>query len=137
MEPFRHIEHTGDIGVEVFGESPAALFQNAATAFFTIVAEGPVEPKETKSFRLEAHDMEQLLVTWLSEFLFLFDTRRLLFSEFKVHDWNERFLSAEARGETFDPKKHKLITEIKAVTYHGLKIKRKDGIYTAQIIFDI
>lgn len=135
---YRMIDHTGDVGIKVYGSSLPELFKNAAAAFLDILlAKGKITPRLEEKIFVSAGDTEQLLVTWLSELLYLFDTKRLLFSNIEFEEFGDNQIRAVARGELFDPKKHRLKTEIKAVTYHGLKIEKKNSIYSTLVIFDI
>lgn len=138
MRPFRIIEHTGDLGVKVAGFTLPELFQNAALAFFNILTRpSKIEPKLEEKISVTANDAEQLLVAWLSEFLYLYETRRLLFREFEIQKLTAGTLEAAVRGEIYDPKRHPIKTEIKAVTYHGLRIEKKNSFYSTLIIFDL
>lgn len=76
---YRTIDHTGDVGIKVYGKTLPDLFSNAAFAFFdTLTDASRIQTRLEERISLTAHDTEQLLVQWLSEFLYLFDTRRLL-----------------------------------------------------------
>ena len=89
------------------------------------------------NIELEADNLEQLLVDWLSELLFLNSANNLVFGFFKVElDEKNNKLSAKVFGEKFNLSKHKIGTEIKAVTYHMLEVKTKKP-YHVQVLFDI
>lgn len=135
---FRFIDHTGDAGVRVYGESLPALFGHAAEALFESMTEpGKISESESIPISVEASGLEELLVAWLNEFLFLFDTKGLLFRRFEIDSLTEHHLDAIARGETYDGARHPIKTPIKAVTYHGLQIWRNNRVWEAQIIFDL
>ncbi len=138
---FETIDHTADIAIKAFGDSIPEAFQNAAFAMFSQMTdvEKVGNDKEFK-VEIEAPDMEQLLVDWLSELLYLFEVEDTIFSEFEVHiqdneDSTIQKLDAVIRGETLDMGKHSLKTEIKAVTYHMLEIDAVKN--TVQVLFDI
>jgi SHS2 domain-containing protein len=138
MRPYKTIDHTGDVGIKVYGKSLPELFQNAAHGLFDIILKKPkIQGLHAEKISVTANDVEQLLVTWLSEFLYLFDTKRLVFGKIAIDKFEETAVEATAEGEIFDPKKHVIQTEIKAVTYHGLKIGKKGSLYTTLVIFDI
>jgi SHS2 domain-containing protein len=60
-----------------------------------------------------------------------------MFSDFTDATLAEGSFSARGLGERFDPAVHSIETEIKAATYHGLRLERKDGGWTARMIFDV
>lgn len=135
---FELFDHTADIGLRVYGGTPAELFTNAAQGMFSIIVkQEEVRNKEERSVKIDGGDYGDLLVSWLSELLYQFDTEGKLWSEFEISDINERRLQAVLRGEQVDPKRHELKTEIKAVTYHGLRVQNTADGWVAEIIFDI
>ncbi|MDH5174456.1 MAG: archease, partial [Elusimicrobiota bacterium] len=89
---------------------------------------------------LEAENKEELMVSWLNEIIYLSASQSMLFSKFEVWEIDERHLKAKIFGEEFDIDKHKIETEVKAATYHRLKISNStlpEGVLQAEIIFDI
>jgi len=87
--------------------------------------------------QLEANDLEQLLVDWLGELLFLNTAKNLVFNFFNVTlDDKKCSLKAHVFGEKFNLSKHKIGFEIKAVTYHILEVRNKRP-YHVQVLFDI
>lgn len=138
MRRFRYIDHTADAGIQVYGRDRAELFRHAAEGFFHILTDpNKIVETESREISLEAGDLEELLVRWLSEFLFLFDTEGLLFRRFDLGLLNDHHLQAEARGEPYDEGRHPIKTPIKAVTYHRLRVRREGGVWKAEVIFDL
>jgi len=138
MRRFRFVEHTGDVGVMVYGDSLAGLFTHAAEALFHVMTEPrKIRDKESRNISLKASGPEALLVTWLNEFLYLFDTEMLLFRQFEIRELNGIELIATARGETYQEGRHPINTVVKAVTYHQLKISNEKGVWKTRIIFDL
>jgi len=95
-----------------------------------------VRPQQEVHISLDADDLDALLRTWLGELLYTFHTRKLVFSDFTV-SVSEAGLQATARGEPMDVARHELDVEIKAVTWHGLKVQRTDEGWLAEVIVDI
>jgi SHS2 domain-containing protein len=138
MPKYTIIDHTADIGIDVFGDTLQDLFSNAGFALFDIITDlSTVECKVKHSLNIVGVDKEQLLVNWLSELLFLHDVKNLLFKNFCVNQLSDYQLSADVSGEVFDEKRHIIKTEVKAVTYHNLSIIQKDQQWKARIIFDL
>jgi len=138
MMRYQLIEHTGDIGIQVFGVSEEELFENAGFALFDIMTDmQQVQSIVNYEIEVTGNDREELLVNWLSELNFIFQTQYVLFRDFKVLNMNEKHLKAIVIGEIRDPAKHPVRMEIKAVTYHQLKIEQTSEGWCGWVIFDI
>jgi len=135
---FAITEHTADVGVRAWGDSEAAVFEQAARAMFSLICDpGTVGRREVLDVAVEAPDHELLLVAWLNELLFLFESRRLLLSEFEVLELGATTLRARASGEALDERRHALCGGVKAATYHHLWLGQRDGRWEAQVILDV
>ena len=138
MERFRILEHPADIGFEAFGSTREEVFANAARALFHLILDlDSVEPRTEVAVQVEGADPASLLVNWLSELLYLNDAEGWLFSEFEVERLDDRSLAARARGEKFDRTRHRAKSQVKAITYHQLKLERAAGSWHARIYVDI
>jgi SHS2 domain-containing protein len=136
MKQYELIDHTADVGIKAYGNTFSEAFENAARAMFDIITDkSKVKSIGSYHIELDAPELEQLLVDWLSELLFLNTAKNLVFGSFKV-SLDETHLSAEVSGEEYDTSKHKMGVEIKAVTYHMLEVKKTDKCYV-QVLFDI
>jgi len=138
MLPFRILEHTADIGFEAFGATRQDVFLNAARALMYLMVDlEAISPREGKPLSAEASDLPSLLVNWLSEILYLFDAEGWLFRDFEFDALTERSLTAMARGEKFDRRKHEVKLLVKAVTYHQLDLMETAEGWRAQVYVDI
>ena len=138
MEKYEQFEHTGDIGIRVFGENIENIFENAAFALFDLITDlNTVRTTDSVKISVSADDREELLVNWLSELNFLFLTEYKIFREFTIHELSDTQLTASAYGQKIDPNQHVIDLEIKAVTFHQLKIEQHANGWIGQIIFDI
>jgi SHS2 domain-containing protein len=137
-EKYEIIEHTADVGIRAWGSTLAESFENAAKGMFAIITNNSkINGIGEYKIILDADNAEQLLVDWLSELLFLNTAKNLVFGKFKVKlDKEYKHLEATIAGEEYDKKKHGYGTEIKAVTYHMLKIEEKPS-YIIEVLFDI
>ena len=132
------IEHTADIGIRVKGRNLAELFRNAGLAVFDIIAKrqpGKNTRQKTIPIRQTADNIEELFINWLNELLSLSATKELIFTDFHMDTLDERNLKARALGEDF--RRYRLNVEIKAATYHELKIEKKDSSWQAEVILDV
>jgi SHS2 domain-containing protein len=135
---FELVDHTGDLGVRVFGESLPRLFDQAAQALtFILTDPETIRINETRRVLLEAKTDEELLITWLNELVYLFDTEGLLFKTYDVRSVHGHHLEALAHGEIYVEDRHPIKTPVKAATYHQLKIEHHQGVWTTQVIFDL
>ena len=135
---FGILEHTADIGLVAYGRNLEEVFENAAEGMFSLIMD---IDKGGDSFscelRVESEDKEGLLVEWLNELLYISEVNEIILKTFKItYLEKDRFLTAKVYGEKVDLNRHQIKTEIKACTYHELKIK-KDKVWRAQVIFDI
>ncbi len=138
MSKYILINHTADIGIDIFGTTLHELFANAAFAMFDIITDlSLVEGKNEYKIKVSGIDKEQLLVNWLSELLYLHDVKNVLFKDFSVIEVHDTQLNASLHGEVFIEGKHVIKTEIKAVTYHNLSITKKNQQWKARVIFDL
>jgi SHS2 domain-containing protein len=138
MKTYELIDHTADVAIKAYGKNLSEAFENAAKAMFDIITNNSeIENIGQYDIELEADNLEQLLVDWLSELLFLNSANNIVFGFFKVElDEKNIKLSAKVFGEKFDISKHKIGTEIKAVTYHMLEVNKKKPIHV-QVLFDL
>ncbi|MFC1707026.1 archease [Planctomycetota bacterium] len=144
MKYAKVIDHTADVGLEVFGSRLPELFEAAADGLFSLQSNvDDVEPQEKRIVTVEGSDLPDLLVTWLSELTYLHETEGLLFRSATVTRLDEEagHLEAEVAGEPYDSARHSIRAAIKAVTYHDLNIRPTSyhgtkG-YAARIILDV
>jgi len=135
--PFKVIDHTADIGIVARGRDLDELFANAAAGMLYLMAgEDFSESTVQREIELQASDDETLLVGWLNELLYILDTERLLLNKFDIAVSGNR-LEAKCAGEKLEVRRHSLKREIKAATYHDLRVEKANGEYVARIIFDI
>ncbi len=138
MQPFRVLEHTADIGFEAYGATREEAFANAARALQDlIVALETIQPREEMKFQVEGADPPSLLVNWLSEILYRFDTEGWLFRDFEVRRLNGHSLAAVGRGEKYDRARHQAKLLVKAITYHQLALEQTPTGWRAQVYVDI
>ena len=131
-------EHTADIGLRVRAHDLNLLFSEAAKGLFSLIVANldRVQCVTERAYNLPHDDYDLLLFDWLSEMLFTFETDHLLFSEFNVQ-LTDRGLTATCRGEQLDLERHAADHEVKAITYHGLKVEPVDSGWFAEVIVDI
>ena len=136
-EGFEIIDHTADVGIIAYGANLNQAFANAAKALFNLITElNDLEEYLHRDIALTAPDRESLLVAWLNQLIYLFDTENIVFKRFDVTKLTDRHLEARSYGEKVDSSKHRLKTGVKAATYHLLKITSGNDC-RVQVLFDI
>ncbi len=138
MGEHRLLEHTADMGIEASGATLEELFAEAASGLLEIIAGTPqVVAREERRVTVTAGDTGELLVHWLNEILYLFESQGFLPLDFEIEEIRMNRLRARVRGETFDPQRHPLEREVKAVTYHQLRVEKTDGLWWARVYVDL
>jgi len=137
-KPYEVFEHTADVGLHAYGSTLPELFIHAAQGMESLM----VSPKQvrlqvSREITAEGHDVVSLLIAWLNELIFLFDTEYLIFREFEIDSLTETHLKGRASGEPYDEQRHDMSSAIKAVTWHEAAVEQTAEGYKARIIFDI
>lgn len=136
--PYEIIDHTADTGIRVWAESPEKLFEEAAGAMFELIADtGLTNETQTRQIQTEGIDRTDLLINWLRELLLLWNGDNCLVVSAQIIDLTETRLKASVNAEPFDPEKHEIYTDIKAVTYHNAEVGKKNGGWETAVIFDV
>jgi SHS2 domain-containing protein len=127
------VEHTADWGLEVWAPDLPSLMEEAARGMFELM--GVVVSEESRCHRqleIGADDREQLLVSFLEELLFIAEAEGLAFDGFLLKLVDANLLARLEGGFIVSRTK-----EIKAVTYHNLKISESKRGLKTNIIFDV
>ncbi|GAB4118112.1 MAG: archease [Candidatus Caldatribacteriota bacterium] len=143
MKNFEIIEHTADIGIIAYGKTKEEVFVNSAKGMFYILTEEKEEVVSKNKFsyqlKLSADTLEDLLVSWLNELLYIFETKLVILNKFVLEEFSDNNLIARVYGEDIGHNNKKIKREIKAVTYHYLEFKKDEvsKLWRARVIFDI
>lgn len=132
-------EHTADVGLRIRQNSFAELLAEAGVALFELMVENLETVKPTLLHHIQITQVEKdiLLFDWLNELLYLSDAQQWLLCRFDVTIVADT-LNATVYGEPRDETKHQLDHEVKAITYHQLKVEQlSDGQWLAEVILDI
>lgn len=134
MKRFEEIDHTADWAFRAYGRDLEELFENAAYALFALedVAPGG-DASVSREVKVGGIDYESVLVNWLSELLFLQETRGETYRRFTINHLTPTELDATIEGGPSGP----LNKFVKAVTYHDLKIERTPEGWRATVVVDV
>jgi SHS2 domain-containing protein len=139
---FEFLEHTADVYIAAHGKTMEEAFENAALAMFEVMTDtDKVSPDVEDSVEVEAEDDFALLYSWLEALLVKFETKNMLYSNFKISSIEENSdgfrIKAAVWGEKFNAEKHTQKVGVKAVTYHRMEIIKEIDKVTLEFILDI
>ena len=138
MHRYQIFDHTADIGINVFGKTLKELFVNGAYALFDLMIDlKGVRQEEVRSIAAEGLDVSELWVNYLRECLYLFHGEALLLSDCHIDAITHKHVTATLRGEFYDPARHEIRQDIKAVTYHQATIQETPQGWSGKVIFDV
>jgi SHS2 domain-containing protein len=138
MKKYRIFPHTADLGLEIYGASRRDLFAHAAFAVYDLITDlDKVEGKESRTIFIEGEDQEDLLINYLREILYLYNGERWFVKDVRIDEMDSRRMKVSLSGEPLDLDKHTIKKEIKAVTYHQVKVEEVKNGWKAKVIFDV
>ncbi|MEM4633718.1 MAG: archease [Candidatus Anstonellaceae archaeon] len=132
MMEYRFLEHTADIMFEAYGKDYPEALENAAKALFSVM--GNAKAEEVVDFHHSAHSLEELTVQLLADMLAYADAHEIVFSKFKVQEFDEQKNEVVLRawGEKKRPR-----DSVKAVTYHELAVKKDKQSWIIRVLLDV
>jgi SHS2 domain-containing protein len=135
---FSFFDHAADVGIRVRAPSLESLFATAGRALMEWIGPAPAgNATVTESVAVRGDDAGELMVRWLQELLFLFQQRHLYFRDAEFLELTAESLSANIVGAAWDELSSADFQEVKAVTYHQLRVIH-DGIgWMASIVLDV
>jgi len=137
MKKYEQLDISGDAGLRIWGENLEELFANAAEGMSELITDlSGIEETEGKDVFLSSERNEDLLVKWLNELIFLFDTYGFIGKRFDISLKNDT-LRANISGGIYNPAINESRLLVKAATYHGLSLKKNNSHWEAVVIFDI
>ncbi len=133
------LDHTADLALRLQAPDERSLFQLGAVAVYQQVGRIVPGTGESKIYRiaLKAGTWEELFHDWLAEILYWLQVREIMFHRYDFEILNETHLKSVAEGKKIDVEKSAFQCEIKAVTYHRLKVEKIPEGVTATVIFDL
>lgn len=134
----REIDHTADLGFELWAATLEALYAEGIVALADICYErATVRPLERRALAVTGDNCEERLVRWLQDAYLLLESELWLTvcADEVVLDGNR--VAGVLRGEPFDRRRHTLHTEIKAITYHGLAVAHDGGRWHTTVVVDV
>ena len=135
---YQIIDHIADLGIIVKGPDVKGLFIRAAQAMTDLMVKGEIRDKTARrDVLVEGEDFPDLMVRWLGEILYLFEGENLIVNSIEIKSIGPIKLEATLTLTSFEPKRHQVLREIKAVTYHQISVDKVNDGWEARVIFDI
>ena len=136
---FKYLEKIAiaDIAFEAYGKTLNEVFENSAHAFFDMTCNPKtIKSKIRKVITLQNKDEKKLLYSFLSELVFLKDSKQLIFNKVKIVIKNNK-LKATLYGDKIDYEKQELRNDIKAITFHMFNLEKNKNNYKSRVVVDI
>ena len=130
--PFRWIEHTGELELELEADSEQGLFEAGFDAIRELVSGSETPERIEVPVELTGSDRALLMADWLGELAFLVETRGLVPERLASFELDDDRAKALVQGSAGDPPHL-----VKAVTYHRLSFERADGAWRARVVLDV
>ncbi len=129
---------SGDVGIRAHGTSISEAYENAGAGMYSLITDtSGIDESESIAFEVSGDSPEGLLVAYLNELIFRFDTYGFIGKRVEVTDLSAGSMSATVHGGEFDPERHERRLLIKAATYHNINIKQAGGVWEVEVVFDI
>jgi SHS2 domain-containing protein len=137
-EGYTTFDHTGDLGLEVWAETPGRLFARAALAVLAQVAETRGHTDEVQvQVECRSNDAGDLLVDLCNAALLEADVRQAIWTDAQV-TWNGAdHLAARLSGPRRDARRQTFLREIKAVSHHALELDLTPGRCRCRLVLDV
>ena len=137
---YRFLEHTADAKFQAFGRTLEEAFINSALATSSLMWDWKtIEKRKKYQIEIKGKDLEQLLINFLEEILYLLDSRMFLLGsvdELKVENKENQYsLRAQFWGDTLSDK-YTVFGDVKAITYNEMEIKENDH-FVIQVVVDV
>ncbi len=138
MKSCETFSHTADVGLAAQADDAEELFEALAEGLAEYICpRGSVRADETRPITAAGVDRESLAVDFLWRVMTVIQADRFMVARVHVLRLTDTLAQAELEGEPYDPRQHEIHTEVKAVTYHQLKIARQDNLWVGRVILDL
>lgn len=135
---YRMMDHTADLGLVIDGTDLSDLFTNAAYALFEQLCEKNVpQTVVERTVAISGEDLPDVMINWMRELLYFWNGEQLLLHEVAVNAVTDCQVQAVVGLYPFDPSQHRILAEIKAVTYHQVRVGKVPQGWKARVILDV
>jgi SHS2 domain-containing protein len=138
MDQFHLLEHTADVGIKALAGRREQLAEQSALGLrLLLFGDTDAAPRQIAEIAAEGNSGAETLVNWLNELLFVWIENQLVPATIDVTCFTEKKIIASVSGEIFEPGKHQMLREIKAVTHHQASVGHENGHWTSTVYLDL
>lgn len=134
---FQQLPHTADLKIRAWAPDLRGLIEQAACGMIDLLVDGQATPERYLTVTGRGDDAEQTLVDCLREVLLLRELQGLLPVSVEVLQADERSASCRVGAIALERAREVEGAHIKAVTYHDLAIRRREGGLVVDVVFDV
>ena len=135
---YKIIRRSTELSIRLSGDSRTQILADAGFALLDLLVDlSSVEIRESITLEVEGVDNDDLLVNWMRELLYEYETSGYMLKEFDIQEAGEFAVRVEARGEKFDPDRHEEREAIGAVAERVSHLGKMGSLWTAQVSFEL
>ena len=135
---YEHFDVEADVGVRAWGRDRAEAFAEAARGVLALgVVPADVEERETRDVRAQAATVEDLLVAWINECVYVHEIEGFAVRRVHVHRLDGGVVHGVLHGEPLEPTRHQLGTVVKGVTHHHVSVTDATTGCEVSVIVDV
>jgi SHS2 domain-containing protein len=130
--PYRWVEHTGELEVEIEAPDEAGVFTEGFEAMRELLAGEARGERVNRSLELAGRDRAALLADWLAEIAILGEVEGLVPERVSGLELGDGGLRATVEGWRGEPPHL-----VKGATYHRLAFEPAKGGWFARVVLDV
>lgn len=138
---FEILDISGDVGIRAYGQNCEEAFINAGIGMYSLITDiEKVDEKQTVDIETKGDSLDGLLVSYLNELIFQFDTYGFIGKRIEIITFSNQpsaFIKVRIYGEEFDSDRHERRLLVKAATYHNIKVEKINNKWEIEVVFDI
>jgi len=133
LKKYEILDHPADLKIKAYGKNLEELFNNILLAMAEAMEPVSISEEISRGVDIKSRNLESLLIDFLSDVIYETDLNNAVFKKLEV----SKLTDQELEGKISGPKIKNFKTEIKAVTWHDLEIKKINSLWQATVVFDI
>ena len=130
---FIEVPHRADLALRVWSRDRLGIYLQSALGLYALMGiKKNYEVIKSRKISLTGSDDETLLISFLNELINEAVLRKVVFDDFAIH-FDGFHMEGELRGVII----RNYAREIKAATYHDIKLRRTQSGFETKIVFDV